>query len=206
MKKRTCKGSDGYTLIELMVVIAIIGTLASIATPNYLRSRMRAQDAACQANRLNIETVENTYFITHNKPSLSIRDTYACPSGGVYVWMVSDPDNPDYPTVGCSIHFIAVQESSPPADADIPDAPDVAMQDLIAFVKTLGLSKKVETDLLKGVQKFTKLYDAGEYKKAGKTLDKFKKKIKKNRKSINSTDEAHLYSTADEIQELLRQM
>ena len=104
MKNLQLKMSDGFTLLELMVVISIIGALASIAIPNYLNYRDNAQTVACQANRKSIEQSEMAYFIEHNKTSLVIDDKYVCPAGGKYVWLVSDPSNPEYPKIGCSIH------------------------------------------------------------------------------------------------------
>lgn len=50
------KNRKGFTLIELMIVIAIIGVLAAIAIPNFNRARKNAKSKACLAN---IRTIES---------------------------------------------------------------------------------------------------------------------------------------------------
>jgi type IV pilus assembly protein PilA len=53
---------DGFTLIELMVVVLIIAILIAIAIPTFLGARSRAQDRAAQSNLRNALTAEKTYY------------------------------------------------------------------------------------------------------------------------------------------------
>lgn len=53
---------DGFTLIELMVVVLIIAILIAIAIPSFMGARARAQDRQAQANLRNALTAQKTYY------------------------------------------------------------------------------------------------------------------------------------------------
>lgn len=57
MRRRT----KGFTLIELMIVIAIIAILAAILVPNFLRARAQGQLTACKSNLKNMGTACEMY-------------------------------------------------------------------------------------------------------------------------------------------------
>lgn len=51
----------GFTLVEIMIVVAIIALLAAIAIPNLLRARLQANESSAQAAAKTIATAEVTY-------------------------------------------------------------------------------------------------------------------------------------------------
>ncbi|OLC87585.1 MAG: hypothetical protein AUH88_02630 [Acidobacteria bacterium 13_1_40CM_4_61_5] len=65
-KRRTgARSAAGFSLIELLIVVGIILIIASIAIPNYMKSRMVANEAAAVENIRTITTAETTYNISY---------------------------------------------------------------------------------------------------------------------------------------------
>src|SRR6266404_4163500 len=86
-----------FTLVEIMIVVAIIGLLAAIAIPNFVKARTASQRAACIANLKQIDGAKATWALENKKtggdlPTAAdlygaakyIRDEPSCPGGGTY--------------------------------------------------------------------------------------------------------------------------
>jgi len=74
------KNQKGFTLIELMIVIAIIGILAAIAIPQFAAYRTRSYNSAAQADLRNAATAQEAYYVDWqtycDNTSTLIGDTY----------------------------------------------------------------------------------------------------------------------------------
>ena len=63
MFTRMMRKDEGFTLIELMIVIAIIGILAAIAIPQFSAYRMRSYNSAAEADLRNAATAQEAYYV-----------------------------------------------------------------------------------------------------------------------------------------------
>ena len=91
MKNRTSRKS-GFTLVEIMIVVAIIGLLAAIAIPNFVRARTQSQKNACINNLRQIDSAVQTWALELKKApdsspvytdiSSYLKNAVVCPAGG----------------------------------------------------------------------------------------------------------------------------
>jgi len=71
MKKQMKKG---FTLVEIMIVVAIIAILAAVAIPNFIRYRNDSRTAACIANMKQLQTAAESYLTKHPGAAPAVSD------------------------------------------------------------------------------------------------------------------------------------
>ena len=72
----------GFTLIELMIVVAIIGILAAIAIPNFIRFQARSKQSEAKTNLKSMFTAERSFYQEKDKYSIYINEIGFSPERG----------------------------------------------------------------------------------------------------------------------------
>lgn len=115
-------GTAGFTLAELLVVVAIVLVLVAIAVPVFTGATQSAEEAACAANRRSLKVmVADNYLLTDETPTQSMLDGYVaqlkegngnhdlCPAGGSYsLALGKEPGNM---VVKCSKHGLSSEDA-----------------------------------------------------------------------------------------------
>jgi prepilin-type N-terminal cleavage/methylation domain-containing protein len=101
MKTNKTARKSGFTLVEIMIVVAIIGLLAAIAIPNFIKARATAQANACINNLRQIDGAINEWALeagqtTGDTVNATVISGYiklnsassvpGCPAGGTYTY------------------------------------------------------------------------------------------------------------------------
>ena len=94
LNKSAKTGRRGFTLVEIMIVVTIIGVLLAVAIPNFVKARNSSRGKACVGNLKMIDSAKEQYMLDTRSTTAPgamsnlvtdyIKSTPVCPSTGTY--------------------------------------------------------------------------------------------------------------------------
>lgn len=109
------KKYEGFTLVEVVVVIAILGIIAALTVPRLTVFKSMAGERVCVSNRKTVERMYSVFLLENNIDDNSFFDKFivenfkvVCPAGGI----VSYEDD----KVKCSVHGDGNEKDDSPGD------------------------------------------------------------------------------------------
>ncbi len=85
MLNKLNKNRGGFTLVEIMIVVAIIALLASVAVPSFLRARKRSQATATKEDLRMVQAAIDQFQIEKSKTAATFRLEWSAPDLAPYV-------------------------------------------------------------------------------------------------------------------------
>jgi type IV pilus assembly protein PilA len=107
------KNRKGFTLIELMIVVAIIGILAAIAIPNFLKFQAKSKQSEAKTNLKAIYTAETGYYGENNTYNTFDRVNWAPVGTSRYAYSLGTDNGIATPTPGPGTSFLIQNTSAP---------------------------------------------------------------------------------------------
>lgn len=105
----------GFTLVEIMIVVAVLGLLSMLTAPSISRARERAQETICLRNRGVAEGMEMLFSFEQRRNTTRLEELAqfgylkklpSCPAGGIWSWASDDRE-----LLKCSTHGLALPVS-----------------------------------------------------------------------------------------------
>jgi prepilin-type N-terminal cleavage/methylation domain-containing protein len=127
------RNNKGFTLIELMIVVVIIGILAAIAIPNFIAMQDRAKEGSTKANMHTMQLASEDYGVKNNgayanlASSLVLPANFANPFTGTAFEELVLPANFANPFTGTAFEDRATFAAPPSATAGITSYADSAL-------------------------------------------------------------------------------
>ena len=117
MSRLLNKQSKGFTLIELMIVVAIIGILSAIAIPQFMNYQMKAKTSEAKTNIGSINTAETAYAAEHGVFKTCSQNPSSAPNSTKQAWSTgSNFEDIGFSPQGDVFYVYGVSSGSEPSD------------------------------------------------------------------------------------------